>query len=150
MVGRSRVAVLLVLILAVVSLVLGAVFIVEGTTVSGEIREELQAEKVTLGLPGEEDEGYIAGNVVDTTAELQAAQSVLLEHMRDSYGTYGDTERGSEERVSYLDGTTLMNSMYIAEMGFGVSTVIIVSGAFMVIAGLALGTISVCQLRLNK
>jgi hypothetical protein len=38
-------------------------------------------------------EDHIAGNVVDTITELEVAQDILLEHMRDSYGTYRDTGR---------------------------------------------------------
>ena len=116
----------IVILLSIASLVLGTVFIVQGAAMSGKIKEGLRAEKVTLGLPGTDEKGYIERNVVDTTAELQAAQDILLEHMRDRYGTYGDTERESPERTLYLDGLTLMNSMYIATMGLGVSTVIIV------------------------
>jgi hypothetical protein len=136
-----------VVIVGVVSLVLGIVFIVQANTTSAEIRAGLQDEKVTLGLPVEGEEGYIEGNVVDTTAELKAAQDILLEHLRDSYGTYGDTGRDSPERTSYLDGLTLMNSMYIATMGYGVTTVITAIGVFMIIVGIALGATGVLLLR---
>lgn len=143
----KRFAALGVIIVGVVSLVLGIVFIVQATATSTKIREGLQDENVTLGLPAEDEEGYIAGNVVDTTAELEAAQDILLEHMRDSYGTYGDTGRGSPERTSYLDGLTLMNSMYVATMGYGVSTLIIGVGVFMIIVGIALGATGALILR---
>jgi len=146
----SQYLAIIVLFLGVVGLAMGIVFIVQGATTSETIKEGLRAEKVTLGLPEAGEEGYIEGNVVDTTAELQAAQDILLEHMRDRYETYGDTERGSPERTSYLDGLTLMNSMYIAAMGLGVSTVIIVSGVFMIITGLALGASGVVLLRLTR
>jgi len=137
--AMRRFAALGVIVVGAVSLILGVVFIVQANTTSAEIRAGLQDEKVTLGLPVEDDEGYVNGNVVDTTAELESAQAILLEHMRDSYGTYGDTGRDSPERTSYLDGLTLMNSMYIATMGYGVSTVITAVGVFMIIVGIALG-----------
>ena len=136
-----------VVIVGVVSLALGTVFIVQANTTTTEIRAGLQDEKVTLGLPAEDEDGYTNGNVVDTTTELKAAQDILLEHMRDSYGTYGDTGRDSPERTSYLDGLTLMNSMYIATMGYGVTTVITGIGAFMIIVGIALGATGVLLLR---
>lgn len=135
-----RFAALGVIIVGVVSLVLGIVFIVQATATSAEIKEGLQEENVTLGLPADGDDGYTEGNVVDTTAELEVAQDILREHMRDSYGTYGDTGRDSPERASYLDGLTLENSMYIATMGYGVTTVITGVGVFMIIVGIALGT----------
>jgi hypothetical protein len=129
-----------VVIVGVVSLVLGIVFIVQANTTSAEIRDGLQDEDVTLGLPADGEDGYVDGNVVDTTPELKTAESILLEHLRDNYGTYGSTASGSAERTSYLDGLTLMNSMYIATMGYGVTTVITAIGVFMIIVGIALGT----------
>jgi len=135
-----------ILLVGVVSLVLGSVFIAQATGTSAEIKAGLIGENVTLGLPTDEN-GSTNGNVVDTTPELEAAQAVLLQHMRDSYGTYGETERGSAERTSYLDGLTLMNSMYIATMGYGVTTVILAIGVFMIIVGLALGATGFVLLR---
>jgi hypothetical protein len=135
-----------VLIVGVASLVLGSVFIVQANTTSADIREGLVGENVTLGLPTDEN-GSVNGNVVDTTPELKTAQNILLEHMRDNYGTYGNTTSGSSERTSYLDGLTLMNSMYIATMGYGVTTVILAVGVFMIIVGLALGATGVLFLR---
>lgn len=143
----SRYLATIVILLGVVSLVLGTVFIVQGSSVQASISEELRTEKVTLGLPTEDQEGYIEGNVADTAKEAQVAQDILEEHLRDSYGTYGDTERDSPERTSYLDGTTLRNSLNLGIMGFGVSTVIIVNGVFMIIVGIALGLAGLLFLR---
>jgi len=123
---------MMVVVLGVVALALGIVFIVNGFITQGQIAESLAAEQVTLGLPEN------PGGVVDTAQEAQAAQDTLEEHLRESYGTYGDTERGSPERDSYLDGTTLRNSLNLAVMGFGVSQMLLGTGAFMVVTGIAL------------
>lgn len=129
----------MVTVLAVVSLVMGIVTIVQGSSAKAKIAEELRAEDVTLGLPKEGEPGYKEGNVVDTAAEAQAAQDMIEKHLRENFGTYGDTERGSPERATYITGTTLRNSLNLAVMGFGVSTIAILSGVFMVIMGVALG-----------
>lgn len=123
---------MMVVVLGVVALALGIVFIVNGFLTQGQIAESLRAEQVTLGLPEN------PGGVVDTAREAQAAQDVLQEHLRENYGTYGDTARGSAERDSYLDGTTLRNSLNLAVMGFGVSQMLLGTGAFMVVTGIAL------------
>ena len=143
----SRYLATIIILLGVVSLVLGTVFIVQGSSVQASISEELRTENVTLGLPTEDQEGYIEGNVADTAKEAQVAQDILEEHLRDSYGTYGDTERDSPERTLYLDGTTLRNSLNLGIMGFGVSTVIIVNGVFMIVVGIALGLAGLLFLR---
>lgn len=141
---------ILIAVLGVVTLVLGIVFLMQGFTTSASITESLRAEKVTLGLPEEGNPGIIEGSVVDTAAEAQAAQDILEEHLRDNYGTYGDTERGSPERATYLDGTILRNSLNLAVMGFGVCTVVNVSGVFMIIAGIALGGTGAALFRLAR
>ncbi len=148
MVRVNRYLAMLVVLLGVVSLVIGILFIAQSVGVRGDIVEGLRAERVILGLPEADQEGYIEGDVVDTAAEAQVAQDILEEHLRDSYGTYGDTERGSPERTSYLDGTTLGNSLNLATMGFGVTTVIIGTGVFMIIVGIALGVSGVTVFRL--
>ena len=126
---------IMLLVLGVAGLALGIVFLVNGFSAKAQVAESLQAEQVTLGLT---DEQKAAGEVVDTAAEAQAAQDVLAEHLHDRYGTYGDTSRGSSERDTYIDGTTLRNSLNLANLGFGVSTMAIGSGVAMVVIGVGL------------
>jgi len=135
--GRiTRYLAIMVLLLGVASLAMGITFIFQGASVRAMITEGLCTEKVTLGI----EEGLAnPGNVVDTAQEAQVAQDILEEHLRDDYGTYGDTERGSDERATYLDGTILRNSLNLAIMGFGITTIVTVSGIFMLIVGIALG-----------
>lgn len=126
---------IMVVLMGVAGLALGIVFIVQGAATNRMIAEELRAEQVTTGLT---DEQKAAGEVVDTAAEAQAAQDNLAGHLHDRYGTYGDTERGSSERDTYLDGTTLRNSFNLAVAGFGVGTMAIGSGIALVVMGVGL------------
>ncbi len=145
--GRiSRYLAIIVLLLGAASLAMGITFIFQGASVRAMIAEGLRAEKVTLGI--EEGSGN-PGNVIDTAQEAQVEQDTLEEHLRDSYGTYGDTKRGSDERATYLDGTILRNSLNLAVMGFGVTTIVTVSGIFMLIVGIALGGTGLVLYRLN-
>ena len=127
------------MLIGVVGLVIGIVFIVQSVSVNAQLTEGLAVEKVTLSLPEEGEKGYFEGNVIDTAKEAKVAQDILEEHLRDDYGTYGDTGRGSDERTSYLDGTTLRNSLNMAVMGFGVAQIALASGVVMIVTGLALG-----------
>jgi hypothetical protein len=114
------------------------------------LTSELASEKVTLGLPAEGEEGYIAGNVIDTAAEAEKAQHILHGHLHEDYGSYGETERDSAERASYLAGTTLRNSLNLAVLGFGVTTIALGAGVFMLITGIALGGVGFGLYRLSK
>lgn len=146
MVRMSRYLAVVVLFLGVASLAIGVVFVEQGVAAKRMIVEGLDAEKVTLGI---DENAASHGDVVDTAEEAQVAQNTLEEHLRDRYGTYGDTERGSPERATYLDGTTLRNSLNLAVMGFGVSTVVTITGIFMIITGIALGGTGLGIHRLN-
>lgn len=122
-----------------VGLVIGIVFIVQSVSVKTMVAEGLTAENVTIALPKEGEKGYFNGNVIDTASEALAASEYLEGHLRESYGTYDDTERGSPERTTYLDGTTLRNSLNLAVLSFGVTTIALGAGIFMLITGIALG-----------
>lgn len=130
--------------LGVVAVALGIVFIVNVFVTQGQISESLRAEQVTLGIPEN------PGDVVDTAREAQVAQGIIEEHLRENYGTYGDTERGSAERDSYLDGTPLRNSLNLALMGFGISQMLLSTGTFMVLTGIALSGSELVTYRLSR
>ena len=100
----------------------------------------MRDEQLTLGIPGEGDEGYNPDNLyVDTAAEAQVAHDTILEHMREDPGRYSDTQRDTPERAYYVDGITPRNSLTIAMMGFGVTTIALGIGAGMLVVGFALG-----------
>ena len=128
-----------VMLSGLVSLVIGIVFIAQSVSVKAMVVEGLRAENVTTALPSEGEEGYFEGNVIDNASEALAASEYLEGHLRDSYGTYGDTGRDSPERTQYLAGTTLRNSLNLAVSSFGVATIALASGVVMITTGLALG-----------
>ena len=130
----------IVLLMGLVCLVIGGIFIWQSFDVKAKVTEGLLDEQISTGIPGEGDEGYDANNIyVDTAAEAQVAHDTILEHMRDDPGRYGDTERGSAERDHFVDGITLRNSLTIAVMGFGISTIALGIGVFMLVTGVAFG-----------
>ncbi len=53
--------------------------------------------------------------MIDTTKETHVAQDTLGEPLRNNYRPYGDTERGSPERDTYLYGLSLVTSLNIAD-----------------------------------
>ena len=131
----------IVLLMGLVCLVIGGIFIWQSFDVKAKVTEGLLDEQISTGIPQEGDEGYNPNNLyVDTAAEAQVAHDTILSHMRDGdTPRYGDTERDSEERAAYVDGITLRNSLTIAVMGFGISTMALGIGVFMLIAGVAFG-----------
>ena len=142
-----------VLLLGLVSLAMGSVFIFEGVKADSKVADNLRAEKVTLGIP----ETQIAkGDVVDSMKEAEKAAETLVEHRRAIAPTYGDALGGGRfdptnpSHLSYAQGMNLETSMSLAVLAFGVSTVMIASGAFMIVTGIALGGTGIALFGLTR
>ncbi len=149
----SRYLAMLVLILGVVGVVVGSVFIAQGVEKGSWMKEAMRVEKVTLGL----DEAAVAeGEVVDTAEEAQIAGDTIREHRRGIAATYDELLAGGRydptnpKHLSYSQALNMENYLYLAVLGFGVTTVIIGTGAFMVVAGIALGGTGIVLLGLTR
>ena len=64
--------------------------------------------------------------------------NTLREHRLD-IGIYTELARDDPQRDTILKAMTIENSLNLAQLGYGVTTVVIVSGVSMVIMGIALG-----------
>ena len=97
-----------------------------------------------------------SGEVIDSAREAEIAGDTVREHRHGIAPTYGDL-LGEEkfnptnpQQLTYAQALNLENYLYLAVLGFGVTQVVIGSGAFMVITGLALGGTGTALLKLNK
>ena len=144
---------IVVLGLSVAAFALGVMFIVQGVTKADWMEDAMRIEQVTLGL----DETAVAnGELVDSAGEAQAAGDVVREHRRGIASTYdelmgeGRFDPTNLDHLSYAQALNMENYLYLAVLGFGVTTVITGTGAFIVIMGIALGGTGVVLLRLTK
>ena len=152
--GRiGRYLAMIVLLLGIVSVVIGAVFIAQAVEKNKWMSEAMRVEHVTLGL----DEAAVAkGEVVNTAEEAQAAGDVIREHRRNIAATYDELLGGGRfdptnpKQLSYAQALNMENYLYLAVLGFGVTTVIIGTGVFMIISGIALGSTGVVLLGLAR
>ncbi len=153
MVRISQYLAILVLILGVVGMVVGSVFIAQAVEKDNWMREAMRVEQVTLSLS---DEQIAAGQVIDSLEEAQIAGDTIREHRRNIAPTYEDLLGGGRydptnpEQLSYAQALNMENYLYLAVLGFGVTTVIIGTGAFMIITGFALGVTGIVLLRLTR
>jgi len=141
---------IMVLALAVVAFALGTVFIVQGVEKSNWMKEAIRLEKVTIGI----DESAAAqGDVVDSLNEAQHAGDTIREHRRAIAPTYEDLLAGERfdptipEHLTYAQAMNLENYLYVAVLGFGVTQMLIGSGVFMLVMGIALGVIGLALRR---
>jgi hypothetical protein len=137
--SSAKVGMVVLLIFAVVCLAFGAVFIQQGITKSSLITEAMALEKVKYA--GEDAKGAIVG-VIDTPAEAAAMSEVLREHRFNDYGYYSELKRDDPKRDQILKAITMETSLNLAQLSYGLVTVIEVTGVFMIVVGLALGTVA--------
>lgn len=138
----KRYLALIVVVLALVSIVMGGVFIKLSADKTAWMQQAAAQEKVTLGLTEEQIKN---GEVVDSAAKMQAAADVLREHRRSIAPTYNDLLAGGRydptnpQHLTYAQALNMENYLYLGVLGFGVTQVVTVVGIFMIVIGIALG-----------
>jgi len=153
MVRISQYLAIMVLLAGVVGVVIGSVFITQAVEKNNWMKEAMRVEQVTFSLA---EEQIAEGEVIDTAEEAQVAGDTIKEHRRNIASTYEDLLGGGRfdptnlKQLSYAQALNMENYLYLAVLGFGVTTVIIGTGAFMIIMGIALGATGVVLLRLTK
>jgi len=149
-IGKSRYLASAVMLLGVVAFVMGVTFIAQGVVKENLLREAMRIEQVTYLLPEEE---VVKGNVIDTSEEAEMVADTVREHRRNIAPSYeallgeGRFDPTNPQHLSYAQALNMENYLYLAVLGFGLTTVVITSGAFMLITGVALGAIGVIMRR---
>ncbi len=139
-------------IFAVAALVLGIVFVVQGTTKAGWITDQMRQEAVPLSIF---EPGAPAGDVVDTAAEAQKAGDTIKEHRQAIAATYEDLLAQSGGRydptnpsdLSYTQALNMENYLYMGVFALGFTQAVTVIGVFMIFMGIALGAVSMAMRR---
>lgn len=141
MIRKSKYLAILVIVIGLVSVAMGSTFIAEGMSKADYMKAAMREEQITLGLDEEE---VAQGNVVDTAAEAEKAADTVREHRHQIAETYNELGRFDPENpdhLTYSQALNLENYLYLAVASLGLTTVVIASGVFMIITGLAMGLI---------
>ena len=149
----TRYLAIAVLLLGLVGIVMGGVFIAQGTAKNNQLVETMRIEQVILPLhPEELDE---PPSSIDSPEEAEAAGDLIREHRRGIAPTYQDLlgegrfDPTNPQHLSYAQALNMENYLYLAVVGFGLIDVVIASGAFMIITGIALGGTGLVLYRLS-
>jgi len=139
---KIRFLAICVLLAGVVSIAIGATFIAEGMGKNNYMKDAMRQEQITIGLG---HEGQESDDIVDSGGEAQAAGDLVREHRHSIAATYGDLlgedrfDPTNPDHLTYAQALNLENYLYLAVTGFGLTTVVIISGIVMIVTGLALG-----------
>ena len=116
---------------------MGIVFVQQGFAKEAFLVGAMEQEQITSeGVEG----------IVDTATEAQMAGDTVREHRHGIAPTYGNLLGGERfdatnpTQLSYAQALNLENYLYLAVASFGIFTVVKVTGVFMIVIGLALGT----------
>jgi hypothetical protein len=127
-----------VIILAAIALVMGIIFIQQGYAREAYLTNAMEQEQITIeGVEG----------IIDNAQKAQIAGDTVREHRHGIAPTYGDLLGGERynpndpTQLTYAQALNLENYLYLAVASFGVFLVVKATGAFMVLMGLALGTV---------
>jgi hypothetical protein len=136
-----------VIVVAAIILAMGIAFVQQGFAKEAFLLEAMQQEEIQLeGVEG----------IIDTAAEAQTAGDTVREHRHGIAPTYGDLLGGERynptdpTQLTYAQALNLENYLYLAVASFGVFTVVKVTGAFMLLAAIALGLIGFALLKIAK
>lgn len=127
-----------VMVLALISVVMGIVFLQQGFSRQNWLVSTMKAEQITFEIDGVE-------TVIDSSYKALKAGDTVREHRHGIAPTYGallgEGRFNPEDprQLTYAQALNLENYLYLAVATFGLITVVQGSGAFMIITGLALG-----------
>ncbi len=150
MMGLRRHGALLAVVGGLIGIAMGAAFIFQGLTKAHWMKEAMRLEGVTLGL---EEELVAKGEVVDSAAEAQRAGDIIRSDRRAIASSYQELLGGGRfdptnpRHLLYAQAMNMENYLYLAVLGFGVTTLAIASGAFMIVMGLSLGALGMVLLK---
>ena len=135
---------LIITILGVVAIVIGAVFLFQGVSKNNLIVERMNIEKVSFALnPDNPSERTQVQNAPDA----QKAADIIAEHRRKIAPTYQDLlgtskfNSSNTTHLTYAQAMNLENYLYLSVASFGLVLVVLGSGAYMILSGIALGAV---------
>jgi hypothetical protein len=136
-----RIPAMIILVLGLIAAVIGVVFLFQGFSKNNMIVERMRVEKVTLALNPNNPQETTA---VRNAADAQRAADLIASHRRSIAPTYQDLLGGKQfdpsnpTNLIYAQAMNLENYLYMAVMAFGLVQVVLASGGFMLIVGIAL------------
>jgi hypothetical protein len=135
----TKLAKIALIVFAVISLIFGITFIYQGLNANNMLIQALASEKVAY--TADDAKGAIKG-VIDTPEEAVTMSNILRAHRVNDYGYYAELKRDDPKRDQILKAITMETSLNLAQLGFGLATVVTVTGVFMVVMGAALGVVA--------
>jgi hypothetical protein len=141
-----------IIVLGVVALAMGAAFVGQGFVQQSNITNRMRQEDVTLGMLGVK--GDMANQVIDNSAAALLAADTVRGHRHAIAPSYEALLGGKQfdptnpKHLSYAQAINLENYLYLGVTALGLVTVVLATGGFMLVTGVALCVLGVVMVRL--
>jgi hypothetical protein len=138
-----------VIILAIIAAIMGIIFLQQGFSKQSLLMHALKQENITFEIDGKQ-------TVIDSAEKAQKAGDTVREHRHSIAPTYGDLLGGKNfdptnpKQLTYAQALNLENYLYLAVASFGLVTVVLASGGFMLLTGITLGLIGFALIKIAK
>ena len=145
---------ILILVFAAVAFIIGVVFLYEGVSKNIFLTTIMKQENITLSALGVT--GPKANELIDNAATAQIAGDTVRAHrhaIAPSYTALLGSNRfdpTNPKDLTYAQAQNLENYLYLAVLSFGVTTMAMATGGFMIVVALALGAIGFVLLKVAE
>ena len=136
---------ILILVLGAIALVMGVVFLYEGASKEMFLTTIMKQESIKLSDLGVT--GSKANHIIDSQETAQIAGDTVRGHRHAIASSYtallgsNKFDPTNPKDLTYAQAQNLENYLYLAVLSFGVTTIAMASGGFMIVVALALGAI---------
>jgi hypothetical protein len=143
----------MILILGILGVVLGGVFVWQGFAKNKLIVDRMNVEKVTLAINPDNPSELTP---INNAADAQKAADTIATHRRAMAPSYQDLlgsgrfDPTNPQHLTYAQAMNLENYLYMAVTAFGLIQVVLGTGAYMIITGLAVFLIGLALYRLKE
>lgn len=136
----KRVLAIVAIILGVAILAGGIASIALGRSNAADVTNDLKQEKISLAVF---EDNAPQDQVISSAAQARKAIDTLVEHRRGIAPTYSDLLNGERfdptnpKQLTYAQAMNLQNALTSAVLAFGLTSVLTLYGALLIVAGIA-------------
>ncbi|GLI27791.1 hypothetical protein ARHIZOSPH14_20330 [Agromyces rhizosphaerae] len=122
-------------VLSIISIVIGAVFVVAGAVAWTAVSTQLADEHITVA----EDAAFLAGEPVAGPLTAYAQADIINHHALDASGglTYAELDREDPVRATMMNASFLRASLFTSVVSFGVALFAVGAGVVTIMLGSA-------------
>lgn len=145
---------IVIIFFAIIGLAIGIAFLQQGYSKQAWMLDAMRQEKISLASLGIKSD--IAQGIIDSPEKAQlAADKVRADRhsIAPSYGELmgtGKYDPANPTHLLYAQALNIENYLYLAILGFGVITIALAAGGYMVISSLALGAIGFVLIKISR